>query len=144
MSLTPNPSQSVYIVRIGKHIKIGFSRSVTQRMKAFETSSADVELLLAFDGDMALERRIHELLAEVKIRGELFQQDWRISSFIRHYELGGLEGSLRFLEETTPGKRDRRREEDRNARVKAARQNKAQKDAYFASLVADRKSRLGW
>lgn len=133
----------VYIVRIGKHIKIGFSRNVARRMKAFETSNADVELLHAFDGDIALERRLHGLLAEARIKGEIFHQDWRIGAFIRQHQDGGLEQALKYLEDTTPDQRKKRKEEDRASRVAAARLSKAEKDAYFASLVAERKARLG-
>lgn len=134
----------VYVAKIGKHIKIGFSRDVAKRMKAFETSSAQVELLLAFPGDVGLEKRIHELLSEIKIRGEIFHSDWRISQFLHLVEGGGLDSGLQFLEETTPKRRQAKKEEDRGARVAAARQSRAEKDAYFALLVVDRKQRIGW
>jgi hypothetical protein len=93
---------------------------------------------------MRLEKLLHGLLAELKIRNELFHHDWRILQFAHHVELEGIARGLRFLEDTTPKRLQVRKEEDRIARIKAVRQSKAEKDAYFASLVASRKERIGW
>lgn len=142
--MTRAEAGSVYIARIGKHIKIGFSRDVAKRLKTFETSSTDVELLLTVPGDMRLEKLIHGLLSDLKIRNELFHHDWRISSFVSHVEREGIARGLHFLEETTPRRREETKREERDARTKAARLSKAEKDAYFASLVAERKQRIGW
>lgn len=134
----------VYVAQIGKHIKIGFSRDVAKRVKAFETSATSVEVLLAVPGDMRLEKLIHGLLSEIKIRNELFHQDWRITEFVRHVEQGGIAGGLRFLEETTATRLQQKKEEDCRARMEEARKSKVEKDTYFASLVAERKKCLGW
>lgn len=134
----------VYIVRIGKHIKIGFSRKLEKRLKAFETSSVDIELLLSIPGGRELESRLHELLDEVKISREIFHQDWRISSFVHYVEQHGLERALQFLKETTPAARSKKKVDDFARRVAEKQKTKAEKDAYFASLVAQRKERLGW
>lgn len=134
----------VYFARIGKHVKIGFSTNLPARIKAFQTSAVDVELLLAIPGNRALEKGIHRLLDEIKIDREIFHDDWRIHQFIHNFEADGLERALSFLETSTPEARRRKRQEDRERRTIAARQTRAEKDAYFASLVEDRKRRLGW
>ena len=134
----------VYIAQIGKHIKIGFSRNVAKRLKAVETSATQVDLLFSVPGDMRLEKLIHNLLGEDKIRNELFHQSWRITSFIYRVEQEGIAAGLKFLESSTPKRREQAKQEAREQRIKIARQTKSEKDAYFASLVAGRKQRIGW
>jgi hypothetical protein len=133
----------VYFVKIGKHIKIGFTTKLKQRLKTFETSSVDVELLLAIPGDRPLERTLHEKLADSRATRELFHRDGSISTFISIYGYAGLTAALQYLDDTTPAALARRRTEEREKRVAVARQSRAEKDAYFASLVADRKKRMG-
>lgn len=134
----------VYFVKIGKHIKIGFTTKLKQRLKTFETSSVDVELLLAIPGSRALEKSLHEKLADSQATRELFHRDGSISTFISIYGYAGLAAALQYLDDTTPAALARRRAEEREKRVAVARQSRAEKDAYFASLVVDRKNRLGW
>lgn len=134
----------VYFIRIGKEIKIGVTTNLERRMKEFLTSTSDIKLLIAVPGDRFLERKLHELLAEAHITRELFIPDYRVMGFIDHFEYGGLPRALEFLEATTPAARARRKQEDFRRRVASVRQTKAEKDAYFASLVAERKRRLGW
>lgn len=137
-------SQTVYLVKIGKHIKVGFSTNLDARLKSFQTTSVFVDLLLAIPGDRSLEKTLHRLLDEIKVARELFHDDWRIRQFIQHVEFGGLDRGLAFLQTTTPEARSRKKVEDRSRRTAEARKTKAEKDAYFASLVADRVKRLGW
>lgn len=138
------PDSVVYIVRIGKIVKIGFSRNLEKRLKAFQTSAVDIELLISVPGGVDLERRLHQLFCETHIDREMFHNDWRISNFICNVEYGGLERGLQFLEQSTPEARSQKQTEDRRRRIAAARQSKAEKDTYFSSLVAQRKERLGW
>jgi hypothetical protein len=138
-------SQSVvYFVEIGKHIKIGFTTNLKQRLKSFLTSSPDVRLLLAIPGDRSLERTLHDKLAECRVARELFGQEYRVLEFIAHFEYGGIERGLRFLEATSPAARAQRKAEEHAKRVGVARQSRAERDAYFASLVEERKNQLGW
>ena len=104
-----------------------------------------VELLLLIPGgNTELEGRLHRLLAADRVVRELFQRDWRVQAFIDVFKYAGLERALQHLEETTPAKRQARLAEERVKRVQAARQTRMERDAYFASLVAERKRRLGW
>jgi hypothetical protein len=66
----------VYYVRIGDHIKIGYSRSVSERIKTFQTSNAVVELLACeavteWDSEAERHRRFAD--HRVKDRRELFE-----------------------------------------------------------------------
>jgi hypothetical protein len=134
----------VYFVQIGKHIKIGVSTDLRRRIKSFENSCPEVYLLLSLPGDRALEQKLHDLLAESRVVREMFRPDRRVLEFITHYEYGGLDRGLRFLSLTTPAARSRKKAEDRERRLETIRRSKAEKDAYFAELVAARKKRLGW
>lgn len=134
----------VYFVRIGKHIKIGITTDIDARIKAFQTTATFVECLLTIHGDRALEQRLHNLLAETRAARELFWPHWRLNQFIDIVPYAGLDRGLQWLEETTPANRARKKTEDYEVRIRARRQSKAELDAYYASLVAERKHRLGW
>jgi hypothetical protein len=138
------PQSVVYFVRIGNFIKIGFTTNLKQRLAAFLTSAPSAELLLSIPGDRSLEQMLQTHLADCRVDRELFRPEYRVIEFIANYKYGGMERGLRFLDATDPTKNDRRREEDRERRVAVARQSKAERNAYFASLVAERKRRLGW
>lgn len=134
----------VYIAGIGKFVKIGFSTNVEERLKTFRTSAVDVELLLTVPGGRELERKLHDLLSEARVTREMFRCDWRVISFIEHVNYGGLERGIEWLETTTPQRRSERKKEDRTTRDRVRALNRSQKDAYFASLVAERRRSLGW
>jgi Meiotically up-regulated gene 113 len=135
---------SVYLVRIGKHVKIGFSTNVTKRLKTYQTASADIQLLLSIPGDRTLEKRLHGLLSATRIAREIFQHDWRVESFIAMVHRDGLDSGLKWLADTTPQRLSARKQEERTARHTEARRTRAEKDAYFATLVTERKQRIGW
>jgi len=134
----------VYFVAIGKHIKIGVTTNLDKRLKAFLTSATQVEVLLTIPGDRALEQSLHEKLAECRIERELFHREWRVLQFIHWCQHGSLEQAMEFLDRSDPAARARQKAEDHTRRVAEKRKTKAEKDAYFASLVAERKSRIGW
>jgi hypothetical protein len=138
------PRSVVYIVRIGKFVKIGFSTNLPARLKTSRTSNPDVQLQLAIPGDRALETRLHSLLQEERILREVFRDGGRIQLFVDHVEYGGLQRGLDFLESTTPQKRAERKLLNRKRRLEQIRMEKTRLDARCASLVAERKKRLGW
>lgn len=141
---TDAPQSVVYFVRIGKNIKIGVTTNLKRRMKAMQTYASDIKLLIEMPGDRSLEQKLHDLLAESRVARELFHQDYRVISFIDQFQYNGLERAIEFLEATTPAALKKAKEENFQKRVAAARQSKAEKDAYFASLVAERQRKLGW
>jgi hypothetical protein len=67
---------SVYFVKIGKHIKIGFTTNIKERLKSFRGASAEpISLLHIVPGSYALESELHRLFATTKIRNEFFIDD---------------------------------------------------------------------
>ena len=136
----------VYFVKIGKHIKIGVTRKLRRRLSAFLNSAPNVRLMLTIpDLYGGLEREMHELFAHLRIVREMFQDDGTISEFISVVKFAGLATACNGVRK--PASQDevlRRRAVDRQARLAAAKERKMEKDAYFASLVADRRKRLGW
>ena len=74
----------VYFVRIGKHIKIGVTTNLKQRLQSFRTSTAeDITVLLTIPGDREVERRLHDLFQEERIRLEFFRDCYPVGEFIR-------------------------------------------------------------
>ncbi len=134
----------VYFVRIGQHVKIGFTTNMESRLVTFRNSALDVQVLLTLPGGRDLERRLHSLFREQRIQRELFRDDARIYDFIRNVEYSGLDRGLKYLEQTLPHRRAAARQAEQLRRVEERRLNKAQLDAHFASMVAERKQRLGW
>lgn len=139
----PDSASVVYFVRIGKAIKIGFTKNIEKRLKAFMTSAVDVALLFTIPGDRSLEKKLHVLLAESKIARELFRSS-EVLQFIEIVKFFGFERGIKMLENSTPAARRKAKEQNFVARVAARRQSKAELDAYYAGLVAERKQRLGW
>jgi len=142
--IPPKGQSVVYFVRVGKLVKIGTSRDLLSRLKSFLTTTLGVQFLLAVPGDRALERELHDLLSEARVARELFHHDGKIQGFIDIYGYWGMERAMRYLRESTPRKRQQKKEEDRRERVRVARQTKAERDAHCAALVRQRKQELGW
>jgi hypothetical protein len=134
----------VYFVRLGDHIKIGFTANLPRRLSALRNVWPLVDVLLTIPGGREMERTIHELLQEAKIVRELFRLDWRVSQFIDIAARQSLDRGLQWLRDTTPAARQRRASDERNTRTIERRKTRAEQDAYYAGLVADRKQRLGW
>lgn len=68
-----NNSHFVYIIRGGDSLyKIGFSSNLENRMLAIKSSNPMAEMVMVFVGGARLEKRIHTLLFEHRVRGEWF------------------------------------------------------------------------
>jgi hypothetical protein len=87
---------------------------------------------------------MQSLFFQDRIARELFHDSARAQHFVDHVKYGGLQRGLGFLESITPQKITDTTRAERERRVRENRMNKAQLDAYYASLVAERKRRLGW
>lgn len=77
--------KDVYIIQSGitKHIKIGHSINVTQRVKSLKTSSPERLLLLGVVKDKALtERDIHKEFSDDRVKGEWFNPSPRLLEWI--------------------------------------------------------------
>jgi hypothetical protein len=125
------------------------SRSVTtnlaRRLKEFATSTAqNIDVIAAIPGGRELEQRIHREFSGTRIRGEFFHFDGRLQSFIEWAKRGDLATAWRYLEESSPKRIAQITAEERQRRIAHRRKTKAEEDAYYAGLVAERKRVLGW
>lgn len=135
----------VYFVQMGKYIKIGHSTNLPNRLKSFATTSPErPRVLLTIPGGQAVERRLHDVLSETRVRGEFFHYEYRIDGFIRFAEANDLASAWDWLEQTTPHRRNQKREEEHQSRVAERRRTRAEENAHYAALVAERKRQLGW
>jgi len=67
---------SVYFAASGGQVKIGWSRKVSARLAQLQTGSAvPIKLLGTVAGGRALERRLHERFAHLRVAGEWFLDD---------------------------------------------------------------------
>lgn len=83
---------SVYIAKVGDGLyKVGYSTDVRARLKSFSiTHPYPLELVHTFPVDHAIpaERRIHRLLRDYHVRGELFRiDDWTLEDLKRITEV---------------------------------------------------------
>jgi T5orf172 domain len=157
----------VYFVQIGEHVKIGTTRKLKERLGAFKNAVVEVRLLFVMPGGRELERRVHKAFANWKIAREIFRPDI-VDVFIARVKSSGAEDALEFMRNaantwdevlsgsechqssrTSRSEMDRARwpqkkQEERIKRKMLARMSRHEENIYYASLVADRKQRLGW
>lgn len=79
-------SSAIYFVRAGRagHIKIGSASDVVARIKMLQTGCPDeLQLLGAMAGNAAMERRLHEQFAHLRVRGEWFEATDELLRFIQ-------------------------------------------------------------
>jgi hypothetical protein len=73
----------VYFAEIGQAIKIGSSNNIRKRIAEFQPTVIEpIEILAFFPGTRALEHRLHDLFWGLRIRNELFRDDFDLRSFI--------------------------------------------------------------
>jgi hypothetical protein len=73
----------VYFVRVGRQVKIGFTKSVKQRVKAIQTSCADpVEVLTVMPGTTETEKYLHSRFADYHTGGEWFSLTGVLADFL--------------------------------------------------------------
>lgn len=139
----PKGVSVVYFVQIGRHVKIGFTTNLRDRLRSFGTTAVAIDLLLVIPGTMSLERQLHDLLKEVRAARELFHFDARMEHFFGYYQAYGLDRAIEYLTSLKPEVRRAARDAERKARVLAARLTREQENAYYASLVTERKRATG-
>lgn len=77
----------VYLVSVGRCIKIGIARDVTKRLKTIQTAnSRDVRLCRVFSGGVDLEAKLHGMFSGQHRRGEWFARDRTVIEFIKRTE----------------------------------------------------------
>lgn len=80
---------SVYFVRCGDRIKIGYSENVTKRMASLASAFASpLTLLATMPGPPSLERELHAKFAAHRVRGEWFRRAPDLDAFIVELNAG--------------------------------------------------------
>lgn len=72
------PGEVVYYMRIGNRVKIGWSRNLPLRMAAINPE----ELMVTEPGNRLLERARHKQFADLRVHGEWFHLDARITQHV--------------------------------------------------------------
>ena len=84
------------------YLKIGYTQNLEERLKAYNTHSAEFELVNSMEGGPELESFAHKLLAEYNIKGEWFKEDpmvyyvWELTK--QEYEIRQQEKTIKELE----------------------------------------------
>lgn len=59
----------VYLIRSGDNYKIGFSKNINNRIKAYKTHNPEFELIKVYEGGRDLEKDLHYGLRPFRIKG---------------------------------------------------------------------------
>lgn len=82
------------------YLKIGYTQNLKERLKAYNTHSAEFELINSTEGDQDLESFSHKLLTNYNIKGEWFKEDpvvvWELTK--QEYEIRKQEKIIKKLE----------------------------------------------
>lgn len=84
------------------YLKIGYTQNLEERLKAYNTHSAEFELVNSMEGGPELESFAHKLLAEYNIKGEWFKEDpmvyyvWELTK--QEYKIRKQEKTIEELE----------------------------------------------
>lgn len=83
-SLKPLRVDTIYVVRCGYRVKIGFTSNLNQRMHSLSTANhRPIELLASWPGNKADERILHERFSGLRVRGEWFALQKPIKEWLR-------------------------------------------------------------
>ena len=86
------------------YLKIGYTQNLEERLKAYNTHSAEFELVNSMKGGPELESFAHKLLAEYNIKGEWFKEDpmiyyvWELTK--QEYTIRDQENKINKQEKT--------------------------------------------
>lgn len=82
----------VYFIRVGDHIKIGFSTRPIDRLNGLQTSNPGrLEIVGTRPGSRKTEAELHERFKDMRVRGEWFQARVPLLRFIESNTIEGLE-----------------------------------------------------
>lgn len=71
--LNKSATQQVYVAKSGDTIKIGVSINPEDRVESLKIGSPDIELIMTFDGDRKLEKKLHKLFLNDLLGHEWFK-----------------------------------------------------------------------
>lgn len=78
------------------YLKIGYTKDIDDRLKAYNTHNANFELLETFEGEKDIETYAHKLLNQLKYKGEWYIESNEIYTI---WELCKHESRLRINEQ---------------------------------------------
>lgn len=91
LAIAARDGSSVYFAGSGGQIKIGWSRKVSARLAQLQTGSPiPIKLLGTMPGGRAVERRLHEKFAHLRISGEWFTDAPELLAFIAEQRLADV------------------------------------------------------
>ena len=86
------------------YLKIGYTQNLEERLKAYNTHSAEFELVNSMEGSQELETFAHKLLADYNIKGEWVKEDpmvyyvWELTK--QEYKIREQEKSIKELKDS--------------------------------------------
>lgn len=82
----------IYFITDGYHVKIGYTERLDNRVAELQTSNAfELKILRSVPGSLNDERKLHKRFKHLHIRGEWFQLNDELKSFIHGSELDDVE-----------------------------------------------------
>lgn len=75
----------LYLVRFDNALKIGYTSNLIDRLKSFQTTQLNVELVSSREGDLKHEKILHELCSSAKLRNELFRDEPIVISIFNNH-----------------------------------------------------------
>jgi Meiotically up-regulated gene 113 len=141
----PTEKEFVYVLQFGKRfVKIGRSTNVKQRVADLQATTMDNLLMLAvYPGGRALEKRLHKLFADFRVRNEFFHFDYVIWNFLEMAKQSPV-NAVEYVERMNAWRRKPRSERMRILRKQRRKEHEAQtvpiypKDWNDARLEANR------
>lgn len=83
-SLKPPRVETVYVIRCGYRVKIGFTRNIAQRLHSLKTANhRPMELLTSWPAPQTEEKALHARFADLRVSGEWFALRKPIKEWLR-------------------------------------------------------------
>lgn len=83
-SLKPQKADTVYVIRCGYRVKIGFTTNIAQRLRSLKTGNhRPMELLASWPAPPADEKALHARFAGLRVSGEWFALRKPIKEWLR-------------------------------------------------------------
>lgn len=83
-SLEPLRVDTVYVIRCGYRVKIGFTKNIAQRLHSLKTANhRPIDLLASWPAPQADEKALHARFADLRVSGEWFALRKPIKEWLR-------------------------------------------------------------
>ena len=83
-SLKPPRVDTVYVIRCGYRVKIGFTQNLAQRLHSLTTANhRPIELITSWPAPKEAEKALHARFADLRVKGEWFALQKPIKEWLR-------------------------------------------------------------